>query len=244
MIVVPSIDLRQGRVVRLQQGDYARQLNYSIDPLQAAHDFAAAGAQWMHIVDLDGAKEGRPMQTSLINSIAAIAKLNIQVGGGVRDLAHVEELLAAGVARVVLGTKALEDWPWFENLAHQPAMSQKLILALDAKDGLIATRAWTQTSGQKAVDVAHQVSDWPLAAILYTDVAKDGMLTGPNLTTTRDLAQAGKIPVIASGGVGNIDHVRLLARLPIWGAILGRSLHEGKVNLAQAIAVAETPKSE
>jgi phosphoribosylformimino-5-aminoimidazole carboxamide ribotide isomerase len=240
MIIIPSIDLRAGKVVRLQQGDYARQLNYDVDPVATARSFRDAGAQWVHIIDLDGAKEGRPMQTELIKSIAAASGLQVEVGGGIRERGHVEELLNAGVSRVVVGTKALEDWAWFEKLAHDPQLSQKLILALDAKDGLVATRAWTQTTGKRAVDVARSVSNWPLAAILYTDVAKDGMMQGPNYEQTRAVADAGKIPVIASGGVGSIEHIRELKKLPVWAAIVGRSLYEGAVDLSEALRLARS----
>jgi phosphoribosylformimino-5-aminoimidazole carboxamide ribotide isomerase len=237
-VVVPSIDLRGGKVVRLKQGDYARQVSYDVDPLATARSFREAGATWMHVVDLDGAKEGRPAQTPLLREVIAASGLQVQVGGGIRERSHVEDLLAAGASRVVLGTKALEAWDWFRELAHDPAMRQRLTLALDAKDGVVATRGWTESSGRLAVDVAREVTDWPLAAILYTDVAKDGMLQGPNLHHTRLLAEAGRVPVIASGGVGNIEHVRELRSVPVWGAIIGRSLYEGTLDLREAVRVA------
>ena len=241
LVILPSVDLRSGRVVRLKQGDYAQQLNYDIDPIQTAKSFADAGAKWMHIVDLDGAKDGRPAQTDLISRMIAASGLKVQVGGGIRETEHIQTLLAAGAARVVVGTKALEDWTWFENLAHDPAFAHKLVLALDAKDGVVATRGWTQSSGKLAVDLARQVTDWPLGAILYTDVAKDGMMSGPNIEQTRKLAEAGKVPVIASGGVGSIDHIRKLTQIPAWGVIVGRSLYEGVVDLRQALAAGAGP---
>ena len=238
LLIVPSIDLRGGRVVRLQQGDYSRQINYDVDPHATARSFAAAGATWMHIVDLDGAKEGRPVQTDLIRDVVRSSGLQVQVGGGVRSTDDVRRLLDAGAARVVVGTKAIEDWPWFQALAHTPGMEKRLVLAIDAKEGNIATRGWTETTQRTAADVAREVSGWPLAALLYTDVAKDGMLQGPNLHHTRLLAEAGDVPVIASGGVGSIEHVRELVKLPVWGAIVGRSLYEGTVDLREAIEVA------
>src|SRR3954468_5727117 len=221
MQVVPSIDLRDGRVVRLKQGDYTQQLNYDVDPLATARGFREAGAEWIHIVDLDGAKVGAPAQTALIASIIKASGLNAQTGGGVRSTADVKRLIDAGASRVVIGTKAIEDWPWFESLVRDPAFSGKLVLALDAKEGIVATRGWTADSGKRAVDIAKQISDWPVAAILYTDVAKDGMLAGPNIEQTRMLAEAGRVPVIASGGVGNLDHIRQLKlnSPPIWGVI-------------------------
>lgn len=239
MILVPSIDLRGGQVVRLKQGDYGQQLTYGIEPIEAARSFVAAGASWMHIVDLDGAKEGRPVQTELIGRIVSSSGLKAQVGGGIRQQYDIDRLMQAGAARVVVGTKAIEDWPWFAGLLKDAVYAGRVVLALDAKDGMVATRGWTQTSSRKATEIAREVSDWPLAAILYTDVARDGMLSGPNYEQTRALAEAGKVPVIASGGVGSIDHIRRLRALPIWGAIVGRSLYEGKVDLGEAIRVAQ-----
>ncbi|HWB55283.1 MAG TPA: 1-(5-phosphoribosyl)-5-[(5-phosphoribosylamino)methylideneamino]imidazole-4-carboxamide isomerase [Tepidisphaeraceae bacterium] len=236
MLVIPSIDLRDGKVVRLQQGDYSREIQYSLDPIETAGTFEAAGAELMHVVDLDGAKAGRPMQVELIGEIVRATAMPVQVGGGVRSTADVQSLVDAGAARVVVGTKAIEDWAWFTALVRDSMFAGKIVLAIDAKSGMIATQAWTQTSGRRAVDIAREVSDWPLAGLLYTDVAKDGMLQGPNLQTTRELVEATKVPVIASGGVGNIEHIRQLKELPIFGVIVGRSLHEGKLDLAEAIA--------
>jgi phosphoribosylformimino-5-aminoimidazole carboxamide ribotide isomerase len=235
LIIVPSIDLRAGRIVRLQQGDYSRQLDYDLEPVQTIKSFASAGAKWLHIVDLDGAKEGRPVQTELISTLASTSGLSVQAGGGIRAREDIDRLILAGAARVVVGTLAMEKWDWFKSLVHEPRYSGKIVLAVDAKEGMIAVRGWTQTSARSAVDVAREVSDWPLAAILYTDVAKDGMMQGPNLQHTRAIAEAGKVPVIASGGVGSVEHIRQLKQLPIWGVILGRSLHEGTVDLAEAI---------
>ncbi|MGA2583279.1 MAG: HisA/HisF-related TIM barrel protein, partial [Tepidisphaeraceae bacterium] len=169
MVIVPSIDLRHGKVVRLQQGDYARQLNYALDPLETAHKFAAAGARWMHIVDLDGAKAGQPVQTDLIASIIAKSGMTIQVGGGVREISHIDRLMQAGAERIVIGTRAMEDWNWFNSLVHNPVYSGRIVLALDARGGDVAVQGWTKSAGRSALDVAKEVSDWPLAAILYTD---------------------------------------------------------------------------
>src|ERR1700683_2182121 len=241
LLIIPSIDLRDGKVVRLAQGDYARQTSYPVDPLETAQNFAAAGATWLHVVDLDGAKAGKPMQSELIASLAATPGLSVQVGGGIRQTEHIDQLLQAGVRRVVIGTAAMENWDWFQLLPHWPEYHDRIVLALDAKDGRVAVHGWRQTPPRRARGGAAQVSDWPLAAILYTDVARDGMLQGPNYAEISAVAQAGKVPVIASGGVGSIDDIRKLSALPIWGAILGRSLYEGKVDLAQAIRVAADP---
>ena len=236
--VVPSVDLRSGRVVRLKQGDYGRQINYDVDPVDTARAYRDAGATWFHIVDLDGAKDGKPAQTPLIEKMIAAGGMKVQVGGGIRSTADIQRLLDAGASRVVVGTKAMEDWAWFSRLAHEEAFHHKLVLALDAKNGVVATRGWTADSGKLATDVAEEVSDWPLAAILYTDVAKDGMMTGPNFEATAMLAKAGNVPVIASGGVGNIEHIRRLTQFPVWGVIVGRSLYEGTLDLKEAIRVA------
>jgi phosphoribosylformimino-5-aminoimidazole carboxamide ribotide isomerase len=235
--VIPSVDLRGGRVVRLKQGDYGRQIDYDVDPIEVATAYAAAGAEWFHIVDLDGAKEGKPMQTPLIERMIAASGLKVQVGGGIRSTDDIQRLLESGACRVVVGTRAMEDWEWFEWIVKDENFRQKLVLALDAKNGVVATRGWTADSGKLAVDVAREVSDWPLGAILYTDVAKDGMMAGPNFEATAKLAEAGRVPVIASGGVGNIEHIRRLTELPVWGVIVGRSLYEGTLDLAEALRV-------
>jgi phosphoribosylformimino-5-aminoimidazole carboxamide ribotide isomerase len=191
----------------------------------------------MHVVDLDGAKAGRVMQLELLRSLIAEANgMSVEVGGGVREVDDVQALIDAGAARVVVGTKALEDWHWFEKLV--PSFPGKIVLALDAKNGIVATRGWTVSSGKRAIDIARWVGEWPLAALLYTDVARDGMLGGPNVEQTVELAEAaGPIPVIASGGVGSIEHIRRMIGTPIWGAVVGRSLYEGAVDLRESLRI-------
>lgn len=191
----------------------------------------------MHIVDLDGAKEGRPVQTELIARMIKASGLKVEVGGGIRSADDIQRLLDAGAERVVLGTKAMEDWAWFESQVREARFANRLVLAVDAKEGVIAVKGWMESSGKQAADVARQVSDWPLGAILYTDVAKDGMMTGPNYEQTRRLVEAGRVPVIASGGVGTIDHVREAKKTGAWGCIIGRSLYEGTVDLREAVRV-------
>ena len=225
-------------MVRLRQGDYQQQLNYAVDPIETARQFQRAGAKWIHVVDLDGAKEGKPAQAELIGQIVAAVAVPVEVGGGVRSTEDVQMLLALGVTRVVVGTWAMENWQWFGDLCHQPSMKDRLVLAVDAKEGMVATRGWTHTTGVSAVDIAQQVSDWPLAALLYTDVAKDGMMTGPNYASTAKIVQAGRVSVIASGGVGVIEHIREVKKTRCWGCIVGRSLYEGTVNLDEALTVA------
>ena len=235
LTLVPSIDLRAGKVVRLQQGDYGRQTTYDLDPVEVAKGYAAAGATWMHVVDLDGAKAGQPAQIERVAVIARASGLRVQVGGGVRTTEDVRAVFAAGAERAVVGTAAMERWDWFAELARTPEMAGRLVLAIDAKNGVIATHGWTAASTRRAIDVAAAVAGWPLAGLLYTDVTKDGMLAGPNVEQTAALAAATDVPVIASGGVGSLDHVRSLLGRGIWGVVVGRSLYEGKVDLAEAI---------
>jgi phosphoribosylformimino-5-aminoimidazole carboxamide ribotide isomerase len=236
LVVIPSIDLRGGNVVRLAQGDYGRQSTYAVDPVAKAEAFAAAGARMIHVVDLDGAKAGRPAQTERIRQIAAGAGVIVQAGGGIRTEEDVDRLFEAGASRVVIGTQAMQNWDWFKELVHRPAYAKKIVLAIDARDGMIATHGWTAASTRSAESVAREVTDWPVAGLLYTDVAKDGMLGGPNVGQTQKLAASTKVPVLASGGVGSVDHVRQLNDGVIWGVVIGRSLYEGKVDLAEAIA--------
>lgn len=240
MEIVPSIDLRAGQVVRLKQGDFAQQTSYSVDPREVARSFEAAGASIMHLVDLDGAKEGKVSQVPLVREVIASVRIPVQVGGGVRSTADVEALLAAGAARVVVGTAALENWAWFKECAS--AFPRKLVLAVDAKDGVIATRGWTASSGKAAAEVARDVAGWGggvVAALLYTDVAVDGMLTGPNYERTAELvAASGAVPVIASGGVGEMSHLAKLAGTGCWGVIVGRAIYEGRVQLREALQLA------
>jgi phosphoribosylformimino-5-aminoimidazole carboxamide ribotide isomerase len=238
LVILPSIDLRHGKVVRLKQGDYNQQINYDVDPVAVAAGYVAAGAAWMHVIDLDGAKEGKPVQLELLKKLASASGLQVQIGGGIRTEDDIQNLFQAGAARAVIGTRAMADWAWFEKLVHHPHYSGKITLALDARDGIVATHGWTESSSVTAVEVAKKVNGWPLAAILYTDVARDGMLGGPNFEQTRRIAESTDVPVIASGGVGSIDHIRTLTTLPVWGAIIGRSLYEGKVDLAEAVKVA------
>lgn len=233
--VYPSIDLRDGRVVRLQQGDFDRQTSYDVDPVAQAQYFARCGARIMHLVDLDGAKAGRVAQAALVARVVSAAGIPVQVGGGVRSTADVDALLAAGVARVVVGTAALENWDWFAGLATKAGYAGKLVLAVDAKDGIVATRGWTALSGKTAVDLARQAEDLPLAALLYTDVAVDGMLTGPNTTRTAELVAATATPVLASGGVGSVEHILACKAMGAAGVIVGRAIYEAKIDLAAAV---------
>ena len=239
MYLFPSIDLRGGQVVRLMQGDYDRQTVYGTDALSQVQRFEAAGATWLHVVDLDGAREGTPAHREVIARICRQTKLRVEVGGGVRDESAIDQLLEAGADRVVLGTAALQNWNWFEDLAQRDEYRQRLVLGLDARKGRLAVAGWEQTTHTTALEVAQRVSDWPLAAIVFTDIATDGTMRGPNIESTRELADATRVPVVASGGVGTLDHLRQLRTAPLQGVIVGRALYENAFTLEQALEVLE-----
>ena len=237
MYIIPAIDLLKGKCVRLIQGEYHRQITYRDDPIEQAKEFSSAGAEWLHIVDLDGAKVGKPVNTRTISDIAALGLLKIEVGGGLRDQASIQQLLDMGVERVIIGTKAVSDFPWFAEMAEK--FSGKIALGLDARGSKVATQGWTQENSQSLLEFAIKAARLPLAAIIYTDITKDGMMAGPNLERTKALVQAVEIPVVASGGVREIADIKELAELGVEAAIIGRSLYEGILKLSDAIAAAK-----
>jgi len=246
MEILPAIDIRGGKCVRLLQGDYARQIDYADDPTAVAAQFEQAGASWLHVVDLDGAREGKLLNLATIERIIQRTKLKVQVGGGLRDTETIESLLNAGAARCVVGTKALEDMDWLKAVTERPLCRQRIALGLDTREGRLAVRGWTQETRDTALQVAERVADWALAAIIYTDIGRDGMLLGPNIEAIKVLAEFSRVPVIASGGVTDIDDVRRLAGLRIIGAIVGRAIYEKQLDLADAVRVARgtpTPAS-
>ena len=235
----PAIDLRGGQVVRLTQGDYDRQTTYGDSPLSQAQVFELAGSTWLHVVDLDGARSGEMEHLEHIRSICEQTQLKVEVGGGVRSEKAIDQLLGVGVERVIVGTAALRNWDWFTKLVHQNAYQHRVVLGLDAKDGMAASDGWEQTSDQSAIDIAKQVNGWPLSAIVYTDIAVDGMLTGPNAQATAEMAAATDVPIVASGGVGTLEHLRELKKLNVQGAIIGKSLYENKFTIDEALAAFE-----
>jgi phosphoribosylformimino-5-aminoimidazole carboxamide ribotide isomerase len=237
MDVIPAIDLRDGKCVRLIQGQYDRQITYKDDPAEQAREFHADGARWLHIVDLDGAKAGRPINTKSIAAIAKLGLLQIEVGGGLRDETSIRELLDMGVTRVIIGTKAVSDFEWFRDTAGK--FPGQIVLGLDARGAMVATHGWLEESAQSMLEFAGQADKLPLAAIIYTDIAKDGMLTGPNIERTKALVEAVKTPVIASGGVKEAEDIRKLKPIGVAGVIVGRSLYEGTLTLPDALAVAQ-----
>jgi len=237
MYIIPAIDLMDGKCVRLIQGEYHRQITYRNDPVKQAREFSLAGAEWLHIVDLDGARVGRPVNTDTISAIAATGQLKIEVGGGLRDEAAIKQLLDMGAERVIIGTKAVSDFEWFSRMVEK--FSGKIVLGLDARGSKVATHGWTKDNPQDLLDFAAEAAKLPLAAIIYTDITKDGMMAGPNLERTKTLVQAVEVPVIASGGVREISDIKKLAELAVEAVIIGRSLYEGTLNLTDAINAAK-----
>ncbi|MFM8893040.1 MAG: 1-(5-phosphoribosyl)-5-[(5-phosphoribosylamino)methylideneamino]imidazole-4-carboxamide isomerase [Planctomycetia bacterium] len=232
----PAIDLRGGRCVRLLQGDYGRETVFGDDPVAMVRRFAAAGARRLHVVDLDGAREGVPVQAELVGRMVAAAGMPCQLGGGVRTLEAVRGYVSAGVSRIVVGSVAIENPTLLEELAR--SHPGRIVLGLDARDGKVAVRGWLETSAIGAVDVAKRHADLPLAGIVYTDIAKDGMMAGPNLPALSEMVAATPLPVIASGGVSNAADVRAVAACGAAGCFVGRALYEGTLTLEDALDAA------
>jgi len=232
----PAIDLRGGRCVRLLQGDYDRETVFGDDPVAMARQFVAAGARRLHIVDLDGAKAGMPVQAALVERIVQAAGVPCQIGGGIRSLETARRYAAAGVARIVVGSIAIEHPHLLDEMAA--ALPGRIVLGLDARDGRVAVRGWLETSPLTALDVAKRHEQLPLAAVVYTDIATDGTLGGPNVTALRDLVNAVKLPVVASGGIATATDLEQVAALGAAGCIVGRALYDGKVTLAEALEAA------
>jgi len=237
MDVIPAIDLMSGKCVRLIQGQYHRQIIYKDDPVAQAQEFVDAGAKWLHIIDLDGAKVGNPVNIEIVKAISDAVDLKVETGGGIRDEDSIRRMLDMGIERVIIGTSAISEFEWFTEMTNK--FPEKLVLSLDARGSKVSIRGWTHESPQKLWDFASQSANLPLAAIIYTDINKDGMMAGPNLERTQALVQAVDIPVIAAGGVTNVDDVGKLKDLGVAGAIIGRSIYEGTIDLKQAIRAAK-----
>jgi phosphoribosylformimino-5-aminoimidazole carboxamide ribotide isomerase len=240
MIVFPAIDLKAGQVVRLAEGDMSRATVYGDDPAAQALLFAEAGAEHLHVVDLDGSFAGRAENRTAVEAIVAAFPGHVQLGGGVRTAEAVVAWFELGVARIVMGTAALKDPDFVRDMAA--AFPGGIVVAVDAKDDMVATEGWSEVSDMPAVDLARRFEDAGVAALLFTDIGRDGMLKGCNIDATVELARRVDIPVIASGGVKGLDDIRMLAlhsNEGIEGVITGRALYDGRLDLATAIAMAE-----
>jgi len=235
MKVIPAIDIKGGKVVRLVQGDYAKETVYSDLPLDIAKKWDKCGAKIIHIVDLDGALEGKLKNIEVVRRIASEVNADIELGGGIRDEATIESVLAAGVSRVVLGTSALDEG-FVKRMGWR--FGKKIIVGIDAKDGIVRTKGWIQKTNYKAVDFARRLGDTGIGGIIYTDISKDGMLEGPNIAELETMLTATSLGIIASGGVSTLEDITELKALEskgLVGVIIGKALYEGKIDLAEAI---------
>ena len=237
MILYPAIDLKDGNCVRLFKGEMDQATVFSDNPAAQAMEFVNAGCEWLHLVDLNGAFAGEPVNGAAVDAILKATKVPAQLGGGIRDMATIEGWLSKGLARVILGTVAVEDPTLVRQAAR--AFPGQVAVGIDARNGRVATKGWAEETDVMVTDLAKSFEDAGVAAIIYTDINRDGAMQGPNVQATADLANAVSIPVIASGGVSSLDDLRALKTCgaPLNGAISGRALYDGALDLKQAIAL-------
>jgi phosphoribosylformimino-5-aminoimidazole carboxamide ribotide isomerase len=244
VILFPAIDLKEGHCVRLEQGDMARATVFNLDPAAQAASFAAQGFEYLHVVDLDGAFAGKPMNAHAVEAMLAAVSMPVQLGGGIRDLRTVEAWLTKGIARVIIGTAAVRD-PQLVKVAAK-TFPGRVAVGLDARDGKVAVQGWAETSEVTALDIARRFEDAGVAAIIFTDISRDGLLKGLNLDATIALAERISIPVIASGGLASLDDVNALlaphAR-KLAGAIVGRALYDGRLDPQAALALIQSARA-
>jgi phosphoribosylformimino-5-aminoimidazole carboxamide ribotide isomerase len=234
MDIYPAIDIRGGKCVRLRQGDFDRETIFGDDPVAVAGRWVSEGADRLHLVDLDGAKHGQPVNGEVIREIVRTSGLPCQLGGGLRTESHLREIFDWGVERAILSTRALLDPIWFRSACE--LFPGRIVLGLDAKHGKVATHGWLELSERSAIELAREASAWPIAGIVYTDISRDGTLEGPNLDAYREMLAAVKSPIIASGGVTTLDNIRHLAEAGVAGCIIGRALYEGRLALPDVFA--------
>lgn len=237
MLIIPAVDIKDGKVVRLVQGRADRETVYGDDPVSAAKAWADQGAKRIHLVDLDGALEGRPLNMKWTLRIVREVSVEVEVGGGLRSSAAVDDLLEAGATRCIIGTKAVEDRDFLADLAERWA--GRISVGMDAVAGRIATRGWVSASELTATDLLGKLYDLSLGEVIYTDIARDGMLGGPNLAEVENMLRACPFPLISSGGVTTPEHVRRLRELGCFGCIIGKAFYDGKMSFAEAQAAAE-----
>ncbi|NLJ56648.1 MAG: 1-(5-phosphoribosyl)-5-[(5-phosphoribosylamino)methylideneamino]imidazole-4-carboxamide isomerase [Firmicutes bacterium] len=238
MLVIPAIDLHGGKCVRLLQGKREKETVYSSNPVEVALKWQSAGAKRLHIIDLDGAFAGRPVNSAIIEKIASQIKIPLQLGGGIRDHQTIQNALELGVSKVILGTAAVEKPELVKEMAA--LYGEKILVGIDARDGFVAVKGWVEASSKKALDFALKMQAYGVQEIIYTDISRDGTLAGPNLKALKEMAVALKIPVIAAGGVSSLDDLRLLKDLAPFGVrsvITGQALYAGRFSLEEARAV-------
>lgn len=229
MIVLPAIDLKEGKCVRLLQGDKDQQTIYGDDPVAMARHFEEIGAEYLHIVDLDGAFEGRPGNLGVIEEIVRNVSIPVEVGGGIRDMSTARRYLNAGVSRIILGTKAIEDLDFIDRLITK--YDDRIAVSLDAKDSIVATRGWTELSDLGVIEVASRLEKLGLSTLIYTDISKDGMLTGPNTRMLDILNRGLHMNIIASGGIASEENLETLEAMGLYGAITGKAIYEKTIDL-------------
>lgn len=236
MLVIPAIDLKDGRCVRLRQGNMAAATVYSDDVASVAGKWQEAGATVIHVVDLNGAVEGEPRNLPQIEEVIKTVSVKVQVGGGIRNLATARRYLNAGVSRVVLGTAALMDREFLEQACKE--FPQRILLGLDARDGNVAVKGWTAVSKTKAIDLLKELSGYAIGAVIYTDISRDGMLSGPNLPALKEVVEYSSFPVVASGGITRVEDLQAIQAFGprIEGAIVGKALYDGKLDYRIAVA--------
>jgi phosphoribosylformimino-5-aminoimidazole carboxamide ribotide isomerase len=234
MQIYPAIDIRGGKCVRLRQGDFDRETIFGDDPVAVAGRWVGQGADRLHLVDLDGAKHGQPVNVEVIRAIVRTSGVPCQLGGGLRTESHLTEAFGWGVERAILSTRALLDPIWFRSACE--LFPGRIVLGLDAKHGKVATHGWLELSERSAVELAREAAAWPIAGIVYTDISRDGTLEGPNLAAYREMHAAVKTPVFASGGITTLDNIRDLTRLGVAGCVIGRALYEGQLTLPNVFA--------
>ena len=236
MDILPAIDLIGGKCVRLVQGEYDKQINYEDDPVKQAKAFVKSGAEWLHVIDLDGARLGKPSNIEAIKNIAEHTSLKIEVGGGIRDEESIKLLLDLGIERLIIGTKAINEFAWFRGMVSK--FPHRLVLGLDARGSKVSTHGWTQDASKSLIEFAQDAANLDIAAIIYTDITKDGMLDGPNVERTRELVESVDVPIVAAGGVTTVDDITRLGEVGVSGAVIGRSLYEGGITLEAALEAA------
>jgi phosphoribosylformimino-5-aminoimidazole carboxamide ribotide isomerase len=236
MIIFPAIDIINGKVVRLTHGDYDQQVTYEMTPLEAAQEFKACGAEYIHVVDLDGAKEGKPVNFELICEIIRKTGMFVQVGGGIRSHDSIKMYIDAGVGRVILGTIAINNLPFLRDMVGN--YGKKISVGIDAKDGFIAVRGWREMTLVKAEEHCMRIGSVGVKTVVYTDISKDGALEGTNLELYQRLVNESSVQLIASGGITSIDEIIALRDMGMYGAIVGKALYNGNLNLKEVLAVA------
>lgn len=234
MRLYPAIDLKDGRCVRLCQGRFDQVQTYSVSPAAIARQWEEQGASYLHLVDLDGALKGRSVNASCVREIMRAVSVPAELGGGIRSLKDVEEVLGLGVTRAIIGTKAVED-PGFIEEAVRQFGAERIAVGIDAKDGRVAIKGWEEVSGRSALELALEMKKLGVRTVIYTDISRDGMLNGPNIEATKTLAAQSGLTVVASGGVSGMEDLRRLSQAGIQGAIIGKALYEGRICLSEAV---------